>query len=53
MRTAPVIPAIRKLSQEDCEFKASFGYIIRLCQGGEKEGWREGERGRKGKEKKR
>jgi hypothetical protein len=24
----PVIPALRRLKQEDCEFKASLGYIV-------------------------
>jgi hypothetical protein len=27
----PVIPALRRLKQEDCEFKASLSYIVRLC----------------------
>jgi hypothetical protein len=25
----PVIPAVRKLQQEDCKFKPSFNYIVR------------------------
>jgi hypothetical protein len=24
----PVIPAVKRLKQEDCEFKASLGYIV-------------------------
>jgi hypothetical protein len=27
----PVIPAIRKLRQEDPKFKTNLGYILRLC----------------------
>jgi hypothetical protein len=27
----PVIPAIWKLKQEEIEFKASLGYIVRYC----------------------
>jgi hypothetical protein len=27
----PVIPALRKLRQEDGEFKGSLGYIVRSC----------------------
>jgi hypothetical protein len=26
-----VIPALKRLKQEDCEFKASLDYIVRLC----------------------
>jgi hypothetical protein len=39
----PVIPALGKLRQEDCEFQASLNYIARLCQKGRKEA-REGGR---------
>jgi hypothetical protein len=27
----PIIPALRRLRQEDCKFKASLGYGGRLC----------------------
>jgi hypothetical protein len=27
----PVIPALRRLRQEDLEFKAMLGYVLRLC----------------------
>jgi hypothetical protein len=27
----PVIPALRKLRQDDCKFKASLGYITTPC----------------------
>jgi hypothetical protein len=27
----PIIPALRSLKQEDCEFKASLGYMGRSC----------------------
>jgi hypothetical protein len=27
----PVIPALRRLRQEDCEFEISLGYTVRLC----------------------
>jgi hypothetical protein len=27
----PVIPALRKLSQEDFKFKASLGYLLKPC----------------------
>jgi hypothetical protein len=27
----PAIPALRRLSQEDLEFKVSLGYIVRPC----------------------
>jgi hypothetical protein len=27
----PVVPAVRRLSQEDGEFEASLGYIEKLC----------------------
>jgi hypothetical protein len=26
----PIIPALRRLRQEDCEFKTSLGYIVKL-----------------------
>jgi hypothetical protein len=29
---APVIPALRRLKQEDRELEASLGYIVRLSQ---------------------
>jgi hypothetical protein len=37
----PVIPAFRRLRQEDCEFKASLGCIARPCPG-RKEGRKQG-----------
>jgi hypothetical protein len=37
-----VIPALRKQSREDHEFKASIGYIARLSQKAEEEDWRRG-----------
>jgi hypothetical protein len=27
----PIIPALRSEMQEDCEFKASLGYVWRTC----------------------
>jgi hypothetical protein len=30
MWCTPIIPALRRLRHEDCEFKASLGYIVRL-----------------------
>jgi hypothetical protein len=27
----PVIPALRRLRQEDCKFKVSLAYIVRPC----------------------
>jgi hypothetical protein len=27
----PIIPALRKVRQEDCEFKASLGYTAKPC----------------------
>jgi hypothetical protein len=27
----PVIPALGRLRQEDCTFKANLGYIVRPC----------------------
>jgi hypothetical protein len=27
----PVIPALRRLRQEDLEFKVSLSYIVRIC----------------------
>jgi hypothetical protein len=47
----PVIPALRKLRKEDCEFKASMGYIARPClktqRGREKENEKNSQNGRK------
>jgi hypothetical protein len=31
-RCTPVIPALRMLRQEDCEFKAGLSYTVRSCQ---------------------
>jgi hypothetical protein len=28
----PAFPALRRLKQEDCKFKVSLGYIVRLSQ---------------------
>lgn len=28
---SPIIPALRKPTQEDCEFRASLGYSMRSC----------------------
>jgi hypothetical protein len=27
----PIVPALRSLRQEDCDFKTSLGLIVRLC----------------------
>jgi hypothetical protein len=27
----PVIPALRRLRQEECEFQVSLGYMVRPC----------------------
>jgi hypothetical protein len=35
-----VIPALRRLQHENCELKASIGYIVRLCfKKIKKDGW--------------
>jgi hypothetical protein len=42
----PVISALRRLRQEDCEFKTSFGYTARLWHKNEKERERDRDRDR-------
>jgi hypothetical protein len=27
----PIIPALRRLKQKDCEFKVNLGYVARPC----------------------
>lgn len=31
MRVVPVIPALEKLRQKDCEFEANVFYVVKAC----------------------